>query len=489
MSKKQASKSANTKTKPFIQTEDWNSRFWIGKIQEYKPKSAVSTIKIDFKIRKAPQKLPKIKSAHVLVPDHSPMAEDSNTLTIFKASTENNSKSESRNGFTNNCTESNSESKRSSKIDISKDLSRKSRRGIDDILKCDFSKGQKRASKMSSEDLKKPEITASTNKRQSKFLEINPVTVEKNSLVPLNINLGIKRENARNSFLKYLPKLSQGSNSGRFSPEQDNLYDSFEIKETNSESEDDEIETKILKQICEDFCQSFIDIYLNNLCPGLAIEAYKEMVSAALVLFSSSILDKYIIEILSQMIPKIAKEVHSDSTVIEYIDLRDNIVKDVFEEEITKLICEYTIIQTANMIMEEYSYELPIEEIVNESISEEKAWNKEIVKIVGNHLVDCLIEEEWVEVLAEDEINSLRLEHIWKFFPPNLQKDISKAQAPKIIERIADHVYFDILNEIVGGIWVEGIVRYCLSGSEQEILEMIMPVKFITKKKTIRKYN
>ncbi|OMJ81299.1 hypothetical protein SteCoe_18293 [Stentor coeruleus] len=490
MSKKQISKSVNTKSKPFIQTEEWNSRFWIGKIQEFKPKSAVASRIGDIKSLKGPQKLPKIKSAHALGVERSPIIEESYTMNSYKGSTESNSKTESRNGMSyNNRKESSLESKRNSKIALSKDLRRQSHRDPEEIQKLEFGKTQKNPSKTDQEDKKKPEISLAINKRPSKRLEINPMLIEKSTLIPSDTFLKSSRDNPRNSFLKYLPKLSQISNTGNSGfPEQDDLYDSFEIKEMNSESdEDDKVEILELKKISAELGDNLIENYLIELCPGLAISACKEMVSAALVLFSSSILDKYIIEILSQMIPKIAKEVHSDSIVIEYIDLRDNIVIDVFEEEINRLIYDISSTQIANIIMEDYSCELPIEEIVIESINEEKVWNKEIVNIVGNHLVDCLIEEEWVEILAEDEINSIRLEQIWRYFPANLQKDINKAQAPKIIERIADHLYFDILNEIVGGVWVEGIVMHCLNGDEDEILNIILPTISLSKKKVIKK--
>lgn len=490
MSKKQISKSVNTKSKPFIQTEDWNSRFWIGKIQEFKPKSAVASGNADIKSRRAPQKLPKIKSAHALGPERSPIIEESYTMNSYKGSTESNSKTESRNGISyNNRKEPSLESKLNSKIALSKDLRRPSHRDPGEIQKLDLGKTQNHPNKADLEDKKKSEIPLAINKRPSKRLEINPLQIEKNALAPSDTLLKSSRDSSRNSFLKYLPKLSQVSNTGNSGfPDQDDLYDSFEIKEMNSESDDeDKIEIIELKQISAELGDDLINSYLFELCPGLAIGACKEMVSAALVLFSSSILDKYIIEVLSQMIPKIAKEVHSDSTVIEYIDLRDNIVLEVFEEEINRLIYEMSSTQIANLIMEEYSYELPIEENIIESINEEKAWNKEIVNIVGNHLIDCLIGEEWVEILAEDEINNIRLEQIWRYFPPNLQKDINKAQAPKIIERIADHLYFDILNEIVGGVWVEGIVMHCLNEDEEEILNIMMPTISITKKKLIKK--
>ena len=54
---------------------------------------------------------------------------------------------------------------------------------------------------------------------------------------------------------------------------------------------------------------------------------------------------------------------------------------------------------------------------------------------------------------------------------------MSKIHFHEIVDRLSEYVYFDILNEIVGGVWTESIVHYSISGEEHDAIEFIMPIK------------
>ena len=463
--KKRGVKSYISQEKLSLPTEDWNSRFWIDKIPEYKPKSAIYPDRGNIRIRNGSQILPKILSAHELKRKTSPVSQEPETPIILKP-----------------------ESQSATKIEIAR------------ITKKDNNRLDKRNSVMASD--KRNSVMASdkrnsvmtSDKRNSVMASVKSfrrlIKSESEELkYPNRISIcnlpgrisseHLKRVSIRSSNTKPLSPLVVAKNQTPLIPinlpaiqinkisDIEDLFDTYEIKEINSDSDDDELGITQFKQMTIDIMDTIIEIFLNQVSESLVIEAFKEMVSAALVLFSSSVLDKYIQEVLGEMIPKIAKEVYREYKDIEYIDF----------QELTTIIYHLNLMFVASNIMKDYSCLLPLEEIANESIFEEKSFNTEIINTVCNHLVDCLIEEEWVEVLAEDEINNLRLEHIWIFFPPNLQKEINKSQFHQIVDRISEGLYFDILNEIVGGVWVESIIWYCINNETEEHLELVMPVK------------
>jgi hypothetical protein len=239
---------------------------------------------------------------------------------------------------------------------------------------------------------------------------------------------------------------------------------------------------KVLKEFCALIYEEIIEKHVELLIPEAVTESSQEMMAAALLLFRSSVMDRCISEVLDLMIPEIAEGVKSEYAVIEFIDSRDLLFKEVFEGEMRRIVQETTLRIVAGTLVEGFLEMLPVEDIVQQAKIEEAACNREIVDQVGNHLVDCLVEEEWVEVLAEDEINSQRMEQIWKSLPPKLQKEVQKSQFPRFVEIISEYVYFDILNEVVGGVWVEGVVRMCL-GEKNGELEAVMPVRQKTSRK------
>ena len=384
--------------------------------------------KYSFKVNRVPHRLPKIRSAVALNKEVSPL-ETNESLKTLKI-------------------ENDSDSKIDAKPDPSPNLSLKTKQ---ETHRLSFRKS-KLESNRSTEERKK-------NIPKSEFSKPSA----KDSKKPLKVDL---------------PKLSNYNAMIKHSEIED-IFDTFEIKEISSESEDEENEVIMseIKEVCIEISDTLILEIIENNCKVLVLEASKEMVSAALVLFSSSILDKYISEVLSKSILAVTRRVYRECTDIEYIEFRDLMIESVYEEEMKKIVFEKNLAKVASIIVEEYSVILPIDEIVHEAIGEEKAWNKEIIIIMGNHLIDCLIEEEWVEILAEDEINSLRLEQIWKILPQNLQKEMYKSHFEKIVENLGEQLYFDILNEIVGGLWVDCIANFCLKNEAEEVLDVLMPVK------------
>lgn len=468
----------NTKLTQILHEDDWNSRFWVNKPPEYKAKSAVRTGQSLVKSHRAPYKLPKIQSAHVI--DSKTQFSQGQDSSIKTLKLESDSESKSEIPKENEILVKN-QTKRPSKLQKSGSIKERNSVVHKDLPNLNKIETQRPSKVFPNPDPgKNPKISIKKPEEVKKVLET--LTKRPSFLKPAESPT--KFSNSTTSLLpQKLSGYSSHSSSNLLSRHSDidDFFDAFEIKEISSESEEDEIEIVEFKLACEEVRNDYIITLTDSILSMVYAEASKEILSAALVLFSSSVLDKYIREYVEENAPKVARETHNEYKNNEYTDSRMFICKDVFEEEIRKVVNTSTLNLISHMLMQDYACCLPLEETVVDAIGEEIAWNKEIEIVMGNHLVDCLIEEEWVEVLAEDEINSLRMEQIWKLLPVNLQKEMSKKHFHEIADKLSEHLYFDMLNEIVGGVWTESLVMDSLNYEEEQSLESIMPIKTLVK--------
>ena len=118
--------------------------------------------------------------------------------------------------------------------------------------------------------------------------------------------------------------------------------------------------------------------------------------------------------------------------------------------------------------------------IALQTIEEENKENLSIVFIVADKLLDEFFNQEWVEELAEIELVDLKMEKAWKDLPGHIQKEIYFHQRGRINEKINEMVYFGILNDFVGKIWLENFLNNelkILKGEEQANDEDIFVLK------------
>lgn len=255
------------------------------------------------------------------------------------------------------------------------------------------------------------------------------------------------------------------------------------IKHENDHSADVSIENlpdDIMNKLCEMIIDGIMIYEIDNKVSPIVTECFNEMVAASLVLFSSSVLDKCIQEILNEQIPQIANEGYNEILDSEYIDFQAQILAEVMKEELSQVCEDCTVRILSDQLTEEYAQSLDIETWVNESIQEEVNWNEKIIIIVFEKLMEELVAEEWVEILAEEEVSDARMEQNWTLLPPNIQKQLLKSEGSKIQAKLYEKIWFDILNNVIGSTWVRGIVKEC----EDEIrtgecctdLDEIMPL-------------
>lgn len=440
-----------------IHTVDWNSRFWVGKIPDYKPKSAITT---HAPKNPPPEHLPKIRSAQT----QSKVAFDSKQdaeLGYHHLETEYSLKTEQISDQIPGILHTNP---------------------LQNRIKTDFSY---RKTTFKPAQLKK---SKKNPKKQEKIWQnsnlIHPGRVKSRLIV--NCEVPPKLKPSSQSADPQLPKLYSESNSSSLkSTKKDSIFqlNPIEIPEIDSESSDSDSES--LQIVFQDLCQTILSESLYYFSQLTANEAINEALLAYLTLSSSKILSSYINEALDTIVPALSKAWYEESKEQEPSDLRDLIAEIVKEEEICRIVHEVNLNIIASEITEDYTLMVPLENLIQECISQVEQSNKKRVVDVLELLIDSIVEEEWVEILAEDVINSMRMEKIWTLFPPKLQKEVGKQQEGKIVEKIAEELYFGILNDIVAGVWISSVCEACVNPKDQQESEDEMPIpKFVSKKNT-----
>lgn len=122
---------------------------------------------------------------------------------------------------------------------------------------------------------------------------------------------------------------------------------------------------------------------------------------------------------------------------------------------------------------------------IKESLAEENAQNVDIVHLALSEMMSDFLELEWLEEFAEEELVQYKIDEVRKDLPVHLQREIFNRDKHIIYSRVAELVYFGILNDFVGGFWTIGITKSAvqeeLSNSELSIEDI-----FILKDPTIK---
>lgn len=314
-----------------------------------------------------------------------------------------------------------------------------------------------------------PHIKKSISDGFKKFRSSAPLNLRNKQNVVHSTRRIIKQEpKLQSTFKKEFPKV---------------LVTIKQESETSADVSIDRIPEDIMTSLSDYIFNRLIVSEVDNKVLPAVTECFTEMVSASLVLFSSSVLDKYIFEILNEQIPQIANDAYNEILDCEYIDFQAQIMKEVKEEELTLIVQHCIINILSDALTEEYSHLVDIQPWIIESIQEENSWNERIITAVFENLMEELISEDWLEIMAEEEVSDARMEENWALLPANVQKQLLKTEGSKIQGKLYEKIYFDILNKFVATIWLNGILKE----SEEEVrlgestmsLQQIMPLEEI----------
>ena len=248
---------------------------------------------------------------------------------------------------------------------------------------------------------------------------------------------------------------------------------------SSSDSENDESLIEILSNIKEGLIKTVIDDMLTSAIN----ESLKDIISASLLIFSSSIVDSYILNVLKNEVyftVILSIEEVKNSIVI---DIQEKIIEKVILEDFDDIVYESFVEFCSEIIVNQYINELNIENIIEGIVLEEKnmIFTKAPLLIIDS-LVECILKEDWLELIVEDELICAKLNENYKLMPAKIQKELAFISRKSNPEYIIEELYFDMINDYVGNIWIENIVRDCLFYCDNEQnFEQLMPIHAVIK--------
>jgi hypothetical protein len=202
--------------------------------------------------------------------------------------------------------------------------------------------------------------------------------------------------------------------------------------------------------------------------PKFSRESSLEVVVAALALYSSTILDRVIIEALDDLIPEVTLEAWNEETDIEYIGFQLEVIDRVIQHELYSSVNVWVNQEMAETIKEDWITHIYFTDFVQEAIDEEHAWNSKIILDIFTAFVNSIMDEEWIELLAESELEEELLDSKRQDMDPALQRELYYREKPFYIAKIAESMWFDWLNQIIADTWLPRLVENCVSGEEVE---------------------
>jgi hypothetical protein len=91
-------------------------------------------------------------------------------------------------------------------------------------------------------------------------------------------------------------------------------------------------------------------------------------------------------------------------------------------------------------------------------------------------MIDSIMSEEWVEMLAEDELCSAKLSRNVMAFPMKLQREIMMMGKKEFNNRLAEQIYYDLINEFAASRWLTNLVRFILNRETLSELSDVMVI-------------
>ena len=237
-------------------------------------------------------------------------------------------------------------------------------------------------------------------------------------------------------------------------------YTPFLDNPLSSSSDSDRVEPIDVKATTEHIYKHFIEAVIINQCEPIALMCISELMSASLRLFSSSILDSIMREVLNEFISEITVQTIIEILDSDYINYQEELINREVLEQINWIAIETSENVISNSICSEILESLNVSGIVKVCIAEERKSNKLLYQSMVDLLVDKIVHEDWIEILAEDEFCAAKLHHNVKIMPIKVQKEIFRKGNDRLLESAIEEIYFDILNEFVAGIWLRNVVSY-----------------------------
>lgn len=261
-------------------------------------------------------------------------------------------------------------------------------------------------------------------------------------------------------------KLSRRSSKGKTRESPQSITSIQETPAQTSPMKKAKLEVEQILAIAGLLAAEFIEEVVEIQVPIYTRDSSLEVIIAALILYSNNILDRIIVEALNGLIPEVAREAWNEETDIEYIDFQVQIIERAIDIEMKHGANAWVMEVLSEEIKSDWVMDVFFEDIVKEAIEEEHAWNGEIIVEVYTAMVNEIMDEEWVELLAESELEEALLDSKRNEMDPALQRELYNREKSFFIGKIAESMWFDWLNLIIADTWMPRLVESCVNFEE-----------------------
>ncbi|OMJ73764.1 hypothetical protein SteCoe_27475 [Stentor coeruleus] len=243
----------------------------------------------------------------------------------------------------------------------------------------------------------------------------------------------------------------------------------------SSSSSDSEEDPQLLT-LGELSLNSLIQAYSYSILPFLVRESIKDMISASLIIFSNSILDHYIRETLEKDVIRIVHQAIDETKNTESIEIREDFISLACSIELKNTVESCVKDKLAEDIFNDAINNIYFDNLILDSINEEVWSNKAVFYYIADDLINSILNEDWLEILVEDEICYTKVNENYKLLPMKIQKEIAANVAEDKIDVVIEEIYFDFLNDYVANLWIENIIKDCIVNEMHREMDELMPV-------------
>ena len=216
--------------------------------------------------------------------------------------------------------------------------------------------------------------------------------------------------------------------------------------------------SEVAKQLTLDLVTLLVEQSVRRFCS----EACSELLTAHMVLYTNKILDDVISLALKEQIPICAHEAYTEEIDREFITLQKQILETVITREVENGVEAWALEVVAEEITKEFAAIVKVEDVVEESISEETVLNQLMISDIFQRLTDSYMAEEWLEIMCEDVLSDEILNERLDQLPQQVLKQILKENPTKHTERMAEFCYTNLLFHYVGELWLHRVVEECV---------------------------
>jgi hypothetical protein len=198
---------------------------------------------------------------------------------------------------------------------------------------------------------------------------------------------------------------------------------------------------------------TLISDFTASLCPAICSEACIEWERAHLSLYSSRILNVIVSQVLLTEIPACAHEAYIEEVDREFFALQREIIEKTVIRELMISVEPWVLEVAAEDIAWDMGNTVDIAELVREAIKEEQEDNKSLMESMFSQIINEYLREEWLEILCEDEYSEALIESRLKDLPLRL------LSPSHIQSKAIELIYREIVDSYVAGIWLDLLVR------------------------------